>query len=59
MVNLSTFMVVATAMLLGVQALDKNTAELIKKELIDAKIIPDGKLSLYISSYLTLTFLFI
>jgi hypothetical protein len=43
MVNLSTFMVVVTAMLLGVQALDKNTANQIKKELIDAKIIPDGK----------------
>lgn len=42
MVNLTTFMVMATAILLGVNALDKSTANKIKKELIKAKIIPEA-----------------
>lgn len=42
MVNLTTFMVMATAMLLGVNALDKSTANKIKDELIKAKIIPEA-----------------
>ncbi|KAG1123439.1 hypothetical protein G6F42_010549 [Rhizopus arrhizus] len=41
MVNLTTFMVMATAMLLGVNALDKPTADKIKEELVRAKIIPE------------------
>ncbi|CAO3638754.1 unnamed protein product [Mucor fragilis] len=42
MVNLTTFMVMATAMLMGVTALDKPTADKIKQELVKAKIIPEA-----------------
>lgn len=46
-------MVVATAMLLGVQALDDTTANQIRKELIEAKIIPDGKKKSLYAPYIT------
>lgn len=42
MVNLTTFMVAVTAMMLGVYTLDESTANKIKAELKKANIIPEG-----------------
>lgn len=42
MVKFTDYMVAMTALLLGIHALDQESAEKIKQELVNAKIIPEG-----------------
>lgn len=45
MVNVSTYMVAATAMVLGINALDANSAEQVRMGLEKADVIPDSSAS--------------